>query len=328
MLARFLAAASCGIVLCCLSSVALAEGTPAGTVIENTATLSFELDGNPATITSNTTSFTVVELIDLAVTLQSPQTLVAAGDTNQALLFSIVNTGNGTETFQLAINSIVSGDDFDPVPSTISIYFDTDGSGDFTAGDVAYVPGDNDPVLAPDESVAILILNDIPGDRLNGDVGFSELIVTSATGTGNPGDDFGGQGDNGVTAVLGVSGGASTVSGEYLVSDVQVSILKSQSVSDPFGGNEPVPGATITYTIEVSVTGSGTAVGGVVSDVIPTFTSYVPGSLTLDTAALTDAVDGDAGELDTTGAPTIFVRLGDVTAAGSPRTVRFDVLID
>ena len=328
MLARSVAAASCGIVLYCLSNVALAEGTPAGTVIENTATLSFELDGNPATITSNTTSFTVVELIDLAVTLQSPQTLVSAGDTNRALLFSVVNTGNGTETFQLAINSIVSGDDFDPVPATISIYFDTDGSGDFTTGDVAYVPGDNDPVLAPDESVAILILNDIPSDRLNGDVGFSELIVTSATGTGNPGDDFGGQGDNGVTAVLGVSGGTSTVRGEYLVSDVQVSIVKTQSVSDPFGGNEPVPGATITYTIEVSVAGSGTAVGGVVSDVIPTFTSYVPGSLTLDAAALTDAVDADAGELDTTGAPTIIVRLGDITAAGSPRTVRFDVLID
>ena len=141
MLARILAAASCGVVLCCLSNAALAEGTPAGTLIENTATLSFELDGNPATITSNTTSFTVVELVDLAVTLQSPQTLVSADDTNQSLLFSVVNTGNGTETFELAINSIVSGDDFDPIPSTVSIYFDTDGSGDFTAGDIAYVPG-------------------------------------------------------------------------------------------------------------------------------------------------------------------------------------------
>lgn len=328
MMARYLAAASCGFVLFCLSNLALAAGTPAGTVIENTATLSFELDGSPASISSNTTSFTVVELIDLAVTLQSPQTLVSAGDENQALLFSLVNTGNGTETFQLAINSIVSGDDFDPVPSTISIYFDTDGSGDFTAGDVPYVPGDNDPVLVPDESVAILILNDIPAGQPNGDVGFSELIVTSATGTGNPGDDFAGQGDGGTAAVLGVSGGSGTVAGEYLVSDVQISILKSQTVLDPFGGSEPVPGATITYTIEVSVTGSGTAVGGVVSDVIPTFTTYVPGSLTLDSSALTDAVDADEGEIDTSGTPTITVRLGDVTAAGSPRTVQFDVLID
>ncbi|MDJ0757776.1 MAG: hypothetical protein QNJ19_00170 [Woeseiaceae bacterium] len=328
MLARILAAASCGVVLCCLANPALAEGTPAGTVIENTATLSFELDGNPATITSNTTSITVVELIDLAVTLQSPQTLVSAGDTNQALLFSVVNTGNGTETFQLAINSTVSGDDFDPVPSTVSIYFDSDGSGDFTAGDIPYVPGDNDPVLAPDASVAILILNDIPADRLNGDVGFSELIVSSATGSGSPGDDFAGQGDGGVTAVLGTSGGIDTVRGEYLVSDVQVSIQKSQTVSDPFGGNEPVPGATITYTIEVSVTGSGTAVGGIVEDVIPTFTTYVPGSLTLDAGTLTDAADADAGELNTSTTPTIVVRLGDVTATGSPRTVQFDVLID
>lgn len=328
MLARLVAAAATGVGLCCLAQVAHAEGTPAGTVIENTASVSFELGGNPATLDSNTTTITVVERIDVAVTLQSPQTLVTADDVDRPLLFTVVNTGNGTETFQLAINSVISGDDFDPVPSTNPIYFDTDGSGDFTIGDVLYERGVNDPVLAADESVAILILNDIPDTVVNGQIGFSELLVTSATGTGAAGQNFAGQGDGGVDAVLGSSAGDDAATGEYLVSDVQISVVKSQSVSDPFGGSEPIPGATITYTIEVSVAGSGTAVSSVVNDAIPTFTTFVPGSLQLDSSGLTEAVDTDEGELDTSGTPTIVVRLGDVTSGTSPRTVQFQVLID
>ncbi|MBT8098729.1 MAG: hypothetical protein KJO82_03210, partial [Gammaproteobacteria bacterium] len=55
-----------------LCGTAAAAGTPVGTVIENTATVDFELGGTPLTLSSNTTSITVVERIDVAVTLQSP----------------------------------------------------------------------------------------------------------------------------------------------------------------------------------------------------------------------------------------------------------------
>ncbi|MDH3546583.1 MAG: DUF11 domain-containing protein [Gammaproteobacteria bacterium] len=81
----------------------------------------------------------------------------------------VTNTGNGTEGFQLAINNAFSGDDFDPVASTpAAIYFDTDASGDFSAGDIAYTPGSNDPLLAPDASVDILLVNDIPASLADG----------------------------------------------------------------------------------------------------------------------------------------------------------------
>ena len=330
MLARLFALARMGIVVsvCLISTSAFAAGTPAGTVIENTATISFDLGGTSANLSSNTTSLTVVERIDVTVSLQSSQQLVSAGDTDQALLFTVVNTGNGTETFQLAINSTLAGDDFDPVPSAAPIYFDTDGSGDFNAGDVQYVPGTNDPNLAADESVAILILNDIPAGATNGQTGLSELIATSATGSGAPGTNFAGQGDGGVDAIVGTSGGTAQDTGEYLVADVQVSIQKSQLVTDQFGGSEPVPGATITYTITVEVTGSGTATASVMRDDIPTFTTYVANSLQLNAAALSDAVDTDAGELDTSGTPAIVVRLGDLTAADGIQTIEFQVLID
>ena len=309
-------------------AIAFAVGTPVGTVIENTATVTFDLAGSQLTLQSDTTTVTVVELIDVAVTVQSTQLLVAANDTNQALLFRVTNTGNGTETFQLTIDSALGGDDFDPLPAVPPIYFDTDGSGDFNAGDVAYTPGANDPVLAADAAVDVFLVNDIPGGVANGESGLSQLTATSVTGTGAPGTEYAGQGDAGVDAVIGTSGGEDLDTGEYLVSDVQVNIVKAQVVADPFGGTQPIPGATITYTITVEVVGTGTATASAVRDLIPIYSTYAPASITLNTVPLTDAIDADAGEFDTSGAPTVVVRLGDLTAVAGIQTVVFQVTID
>ena len=316
------------ILLSLLPAIVLGAGTPAGTLIENTATLTFDLNGSQVTLQSNTTTVTVQERIDLDVTVQSGQVLVAANDSDRALLFRVTNTGNGTETFALAIDSALGGDDFDPVPAVPAIYFDTDGSGDFNPGDVAYDPGNNDPVLAADASVEVFLVNNIPNNVANANLGRSQLTATATTGTGAPGTVFGGQGDNGVDAIIGTTTGEDQDIGEYLVSDVQVSIIKSQAVSDPFGGTEPIPGATITYTISVEVIGTSTAAASVVRDPIPTWTTYVPDSITLNAASLTDPVDADAGEFDTSGTPTVVVRLGDLTIADGIQTVEFQVTID
>jgi uncharacterized repeat protein (TIGR01451 family) len=308
--------------------IVLGAGTLAGTLIENTATVTFDLNGSQVTLQSNTTTVTVQERIDVDVTVQSAQVLVAANDANRALLFRVTNTGNGNETFSLAIDSVLGGDDFDPVPAVPAIYFDTDGSGDFNPGDVAYVPGNNDPVLAADGSVDVFLVNDIPNLVANGDTGLSQLIATSTTGTGAPGTEFAGQGDSGVDAIIGTSTGEDQDTGEYLVSDVQVNVVKAQAVSDPFGGTQPIPGATITYTITVQVIGAGTATASVVSDPVPTWTTYVPASISLNAVSLTDPLDADAGEFDTSGTPTVVVRLGDLTAADGVQTVEFQVTID
>lgn len=311
-----------------VASPGFAAGTAAGTVISNAATVNFELAGAPAVLTSNTVSITVVERIDVITTLQSGQVLVGGGAVDRSLLFTVTNTGNGNESFQLAINSVVAGDDFDPVPAVPPIYFDTDGSGDFSPGDTAYSPGSNDPVLAADASVDILLVNEIPPAVVNGNIGRSELIATSVTGAGAPGTVLAGQGDGGLDAVLGSSGGESIQSGEYTVADVQVDIIKAVTVNDQFGGNEPVPGATLTYAVTIEVVDAGTATVSVFNDPIPTFTSYVPNSITLNGASLTDAADGDAGELDTSGTPTVVVRLGDLTQADGVQTVEFQATID
>jgi uncharacterized repeat protein (TIGR01451 family) len=311
-----------------LAARSWAAGTAVGTPIDNTATVDFTLSGTPLTLNSNTSSFLVAERLEVVVTLQSGQILVSANDTDQALLFTVTNTGNGSETIQLAINSIVAGDDFDPSPAVPAIYFDSDGSGDLSAGDTPYSPGVNEPTLAPDTSIDVLIVNDIPGTVVNGEIGRSELIASAATGTGAPGTVFGGQGDGGTNAVVGASGATATVAGEYLVSDVLINVIKAQSVQDPFGGAEPVPGATITYSVTVEVASAGVATASILRDPIPAFTTFVPDSIRLNGLALSDPIDGDAGELDTSIVPTVVVRLGDLNQADGIQTVEFQVTID
>ncbi|MDH3338353.1 MAG: DUF11 domain-containing protein [Gammaproteobacteria bacterium] len=306
-----------------------AAGTIAGTDIDNTAVVSYEVVGTPQTVTSNTVTLTVAEVLDVDVTLLSGPASVVSGSTTQELLFVVTNTGNGTEGFQLAINNALSGDDFDPVASTpAAIYFDTDASGDFSAGDIAYTPGSNDPQLAPDASVDVLLVNDIPASLADGAIGLSELGAAALTGTGDPGDRFPGDGDGGIDAVVGTSGADDAVSGQYLISDIRLDVIKSATVLDPFGGSDPVPGAEITYRIVVTPTGTETATNTVFTDPIPANTTYLANSITLNSGALTDAADADVGVYTATPMPEISVDLGDLIQASGAQTIEFTVTIN
>ena len=304
-----------------------AVGTAAGTNITNTATVNYSLGGTPATVTSNTTTVAVAELVNVTIALQSATVSVAAGATNEALLFLVTNTGNGAELFTLAGDSVLVGDDFDPTPAAPFIYFDTDSSGDLSPADVPYVSGSNDPLLAADGAVAVLLVNDIPAGLPDGEYGRSELTAAASTGTGAPGTVLPGLGTGGVDAVIGTSGGVAAVFGQYLVGDILLSAVKSQAVLDPFGGSQPIPGAAITYQIVVTAAGSGVALGTAFTDAIPASTTYVAGSLRLNGATLTDPVDGDVGSFEL-GPARVAVSLGDLTTATGPQTIDFRVTIN
>jgi uncharacterized repeat protein (TIGR01451 family) len=88
-----------------------------------------------------------------------------------------------------------------------------------------------------------------------------------------------------------------------------------------------VPGAHITYTIAVSATGTGSATGVVFVDDIPANTEYLPGTLTLNSVALTDGADTDAGFFETTPSTRVRVQLGTLTQASGTQTVTFAVRI-
>lgn len=78
----------------------------------------------------------------------------------------------------------------------------------------------------------------------------------------------------------------------------------------------------------MAVVNSGIATAAVISDPIPTWSTFVPGSITLNGNTISDATDGDAGEYDITAAPTVVVRLGDLAQADGVQNVVFQVTID
>ena len=304
-----------------------AIGTAAGTNITSTATVNYSIGGTPAMVTSNTSTVVVGELVNVTMALQSPTVSVAAGATNEWLLFLVTNTGNSVEEFTLTGDSVLVGDDFDPTPAAPFIYLDSDGSGDLSPGDTPYVAGSNDPSLAADASVAVLLVNDIPAGLPDGEYGRSELTATSNTGTGAAGTVLPGQGTGGVDAVIGTSGGEVAVTGQYLIGDILLTAVKSQAVLDPFGGAQPIPGAAITYQVVVTATGTGIALGTAFTDPIPANTTYVAGSMRLNGAPLTDVADADAGSF-VLGPARVAVSLGDLTSAAGPQTIDFRVTIN
>jgi uncharacterized repeat protein (TIGR01451 family) len=305
-----------------------AVGAPAGTSIDNTAIVTYSVGTVTATTTSNPTSVTVAEILDVQVQLQTPNVPVVPGATQQGMLYRVTNLGNGPESFLLTMTSVIGGDDFNPTEVPPSIYFDTDASGDLSPGDVPYVAGGNDPLLNADAFVAVLVVNDIPDTVTDGQRGRTSLGAAARTGTGTAGDDFAGAGEGGTVAVVGSTGAAATATGEYLVSGVTLDAVKSASVSDQFSGDRPVPGATITYTIVVTATGSGSAASTLFTDAIPPNTTYVPGTLTLNSIALSDATDADVGEFTNTPSARVRVQLGTLTTASGPQTIQFAVTID
>lgn len=301
-----------------------AAGTIAGTNIENTAQASYiGPSGNLIQIPSNTVTIIVDELLDVNVVTSDPGDVITAPSAiDQILTFQVTNTGNGQESFRLTADTAVGGDDFDPTLQRIVI--DTNGNGAYDAGiDTIYIAGTNDPDLAPDESITVFIITTIPDDPIDGARSEVSLIAEANTGTATPGTSFDGLGQGGGDAVVGSTGADDNDSGFLAVSLAQISLVKTATVADPFGGDRAVPGSVITYNLVASISGSGTLSDLVITDPIPISTTYVPSSITFETVAMTDANDSDAGGFD---GSAISVNIGDV-AAGETRTVTFEVTI-
>jgi hypothetical protein len=299
------------------ASPALAAGVPAGTLIENTASATYNTGGPTQTIDSNTVSFEVAELLDVAVATQNSGAVPVTG--SAVLTFLVTNTGNGPEQFVLTADPAVAGNDFDATVDTLAV--DTNNNGVYDPGvDTLLTNGGTSISVDPDESITVFVLVTAPAGTADGDTSDVRLTAEAATGTGTPGDVFVGAGEGGVDAVVGSSGGDDDDVGALIASVATVALVKSAVILDPFGGTQAVPGAVVTFSIAATVSGSG----ALITDAIPASTTYEAGTVTLDAASLTDAADADAGTASASG---VSVDLGTVSA-GTTRTVTFQVEID
>ncbi|WP_082788265.1 DUF11 domain-containing protein [Sphingorhabdus sp. M41] len=309
------------------STAAQSAGTIAGTDIINSAQATYDAPGGgtPVTIDSNMVTIKVDELLDVTVVSSDPgDVTVAPGWTGQVLTYQLTNSGNGSEAFTLSADTTKPGDEFD-TSFEIAI-LDSNGNGVYDPGvDTIYTPGTNDPILAPDESITVFILSTIPASANDTERAEIELSAIAKTGTGTPGSIFAGQGDGGGDAVIGSSGARDAGSGFFAVQASDVTLVKSATIVDPYGGTEPVPGAVIVYQLVATTIGSSDLTNLAISDAIPADTTYKSESITLEGAPLSDALsDGDAGAFDS-GAVT--VALGTVPG-GQTRTITFQVTID
>jgi len=314
--------------LLCLALVpsAWALGTSAGNRIVNEARAEYTIGSSPTiTAYSGTVGVTVAELVDAVVAWADANTVSVLGPLpviGVPLQFTVSNLGNGIEDWTISVDNQVLGDDFQPDSSPTSplIYRDNGDATCDTATDTL-VAGP-EPILA-DSVIYFCVYNDFsdtsaatgPADL---DIAWVSLTATSTHAAG--GSVQPGAGDGLGDLVLAPSGGVGSDTGIYQVVLTVLNMIKSYAVADTISptGTEPIPGAVITYTIELGVQGSGTAQGVVVTDPFPTDTTYVPGSLSVIPAPAGTAV----------GATNLTVNFGDLDAAAGTQTINFDVTIN
>ena len=331
---RHILVATCSFLIF-LASHAQAAGTPAGTVITNQATVSVVVNGALFPAVSNIETFIVDEVLDLTLTWQdSGNITVLPGDQDRMLTFLLTNTGNGDEAFTIDWVSGLPTDQF--TPENPELILDSNGNGVYDDGvDEAYDPA-SPPALAADEALTLFLFNDIPGDPggpLNDELGSSQLTAEAVTGSGPPGTVFSPATPADLAVIVGSSGALQSATGIYQASRTKVTLTKSATVDAPDGSDDPVVGATVTYSIHVQVE-DVPATGLVVRDVIPENTTYVSGSLRLtqgsSTQTLTDSGDTDAGTYmenpPGSGTFEVLFDLGDLD--NTTRTVSFQVTID
>jgi len=300
-----------------------AADAPAGSVIVNTAQVSYQISGTPYT-QSASANLTVAQLVDVTVTWQNGSDVsVTAGATNQALLFKVTNTGNGPDVFTLGKTLVTpAGTHF--TPASCLVYFDTANTGVFDPSDVLYTSGSNDPHLAQNQSQNMLIVCNVPSGAVDTALGEMQLGATSKTASGSFGTVNAGGGVGGVDAVVGTTTGISNAIGIYKVSQFAVAYVKSASVSAPGGGHQAVSGATIEYTLTVTPSGSANGANLVVTDPVPADTTFVPGSLLLNGAV----VGAGTGDFNVTVPGAVTVKLGSLAGSAGAQVVKFQVTIN
>ena len=299
-----------------------ASGVTAGTLIQNTASATYSSGSGTNTVQSNTVSVKVNQLVDVAVAGLNSSPVTATS--TATLSYSITNSGNGSDSFNLLADPNVAGNPFVGTVQTIAI--DTNANGQFDPGiDQVISAGGSTPSIAPDSSLKVLVVVSLPANATDAQSSQVKLTATSVIGSGTSGTLFAGKGIGGVDAIIGMSHGTGSAFNSIAASLAAVSLTKSAVIADQFGGTSPVPGALVTYSIVASVTGSGKAIGVHVTDAIPAGTTYQPGTLALNGSTLTDAADADVGVVNSSG---IDVALGDIAGGSADKSITFKVKIN
>lgn len=276
-------------------TAAQAAAPAAGTQISNIAAATYtDANGTSKSVTSNEVKTTVLQVSSF--TLVDDRTTTANPNGQVTLSHTLTNTGNGTDTYTIAVANITSGDDFDL--SNLRIYIDANQDG---------VADNNTPItsvtLNAGESVGLVVVSTVPVSATSGQSAQYTLTATSTYDNSDVEVD---------TDTVNVTNAA------------VMQIQKAASVSSVSDNGE------ITYTLTYRNTGNAAADNVVIEDALDlSKVTYVPGSGVWSGSAteLTDADDVETATgidyvVDSTGQMTIVLANVPVNTTG---TIKFKV---
>jgi len=256
---------------------AVAAGTISGTPITNNASIAYTVNTVVQTpvVDLSPPSFVVDNKVDLTVaTSDGAAVAVSPGGQNQVLTFTVQNDGNTVQDYSLsavAASGTWGGatDNFNA--GNVEIYVETGGGAGYQAASDTATYIDE---LAPDASIAVYIIADIPLGQTNDDGALYDLVAQTAVGgtastqgADITSDDSGDVDDPAVVQIV-FADQANPVTGDtaedgkyssrdaYLVESAILTVDKTSTViSDPFNGTtnpKAIPGAIVEYTITIT----------------------------------------------------------------------------
>jgi len=330
---------------------AMAVGTPAGEVVENTASVAYDVATVTQTaVTSNTVSFVVDRRVTFTLT-QVGGALVPVSPGQDDAFFDLLltNTSNSALDFNLVLDqagvTTVRGvaDTADMTDAEYAV------SADFVA--------DTDPVqggpqfvdeLPADEDAIIRVWGDAALALLNGQVAGIEISATAATpGGAGLGADLVDTTDDDATVdnvfADADNDGVEVQTDGFIVESADLTVTKDWTiVSGDLGSGLPIPGTILEYSIVVSnAAGATDADNVVISDDIDDDLTFLTGGtgsaytdISIDDGGGATDCTADAGDANTDGCAfdgtTIVVgnaSLPITIAAGGSFTVLFQVQI-
>ena len=285
---------------------ASAVGTDAGVTVSNRATVNYTVgtvaqtpiessptgNSTPGVGAGGNTTFVVDNRINLNVTeLSGNATVVSPGQPNVVTAFTVTNTGNATQGYQLSSSNLVGGVVFGNTDNTIvanlRVFVDNPGAGG-TAGvyDAAFDSAVNVNTLAEDGSVVVFIVSDVPVAATNGQFSNVRLQARAAVAGTNGATlvtETAGADTAGVDIVFGDAGrdALQTADDQYSVQSAALNITKTSTlVSDPFNGTtnpKAIPGAVVEYVVSIANTGTVSAGSIQLSDALDASLAFTTG---------------------------------------------------
>lgn len=299
-----------------------AAAPAAGINISNVASASYtDSTGNSKTVDSNIVTTTVLQVASF--TLVSDQSPSASKNTKVSLSHTLTNTGNGSDTFAIAVQQNdtrdSNADDYDF--SGLVVYLDANKDG---------VPDSQTPVtnvtLAAGQSVNLIVEGTTPSAIAAAALGKLTVSATSAWGNGGAGSATSGTGQAKVTTTDRGDAVRWNVDTVKITEGAVITLRKSASVTAVDATQASAAAREVEYTLTYQNTSNTTATNVNITDVLPAGLTYVNGTAKLSGSGLTDAVDGDGYKFDTT-TKTVTLVLPSV-APNTTGTLTFKVTVD